>query len=1268
MRLTSGLLALLLVAAGARAQQSNNHVLHAVPTPGKVAVDGKLDDWDLSGCTEVFAHFRMRSTYSAKVAAMYDAQHFYLSLVWRDPTPLFNMVDARFDVGSGWKSDCVQLRVITDVVMHIDCWYSAAAKQPVVNIAYGSLRRGSPNHSDKLANIADAIKAGAREAFAMGADGKSYTQELALPWKLITGQSAIVKATGKPFAPPRAYKAGDNFRMGMEFLWGGSDGKTWPIHRYADFLAEGHTSREFFWTAEDAWGTVKLEPKGRLSLPQPDYGDTTAFLQKGDGPVEIRYQMPFDGFTTIVVEDKDGRRVRNLVGMAPREKGQQVERWDGLDEKGNIAKPGSYTWRGLVHQGIDPVYEATYGNPGSPPWSTADGSGAWMSDHNPPVAVAAGKDIVALAASGSEAGWALIGTDLNGRKRWGVRKFQAIRALAVDDEFVYAGMAAAERGFDVRPFPTVGRTTLKSGKYAPFTTPEPQLIVPVAKQEEKANLAGLAIHAGRLAVALTGIDAVRFFDRKTMKRLGQVAVPRPGGLTFDAEGTLFVVSGKSVVKLVDEKTQAVVRDHLDKPYDVAVDSQGRLFVTDRGSQQIKAFDRTGKFLRAIGVAGGRPKPGKWVAGGLRNPADLDVDAKGRIWVAEEDLHPKRISVWSADGTLVTDFIGPTVYGGMGGFADAQDKTRLFGSACEWRLDYKANRARVVANCLSHQVSGDLLRFRGREYVMAKKGELFVRRGDVFAPVARYGAVREPEVDGVALPLEDANAKGPFNYVWSDLDDDGTMEPAEIAVETGGKEQSAGYWGGYWLDEEFNLYAIWPGYRWEKVSRLPLARLTKGGAPVWDLGKRHIYVDAAHSGTAPEGLLLVDKGMPIVAQDPIKAFRPDGTVAWTYANRWSNVHGSHRAPMPASDAVLVGVLGCIGRADTPIGRVFAMNSNMGRLYVMTTDGLLVANVFQDSRMGAAPWPNEAKAGSPLGAVSMGSEWFGGYFFRAEKTNEYYLIAGGVSYCLIRLDGFPSLRRIEGGRVEVGTAQVAAAEQLLRKRAAASAASRKLAITRLANAPTLDGRLNEYPKERFAEWAAGTYKARAAVAVHGGSLCLAYDVSGDANPMVNGGQDPTHLFVTGDSVDLQLGTDPAADPKRTQPVLGDLRLLISVHGGKPIAVLYRWKAKDKARQQVFRCPWRSHTVDSVEVLADAKIHIARHGGRYIVEAAVPLATLGFAPQPGKAYRLDLGVIYSDAKGTNRAARVYWANKATGLTADVPGEIMANPNLWGTASLGK
>jgi len=169
-------------------------------------------------------------------------------------------------------------------------------------------------------------------------------------------------------------------------------------------------------------------------------------------------------------------------------------------------------------------------------------------------------------------------------------------------------------------------------------------------------------------------------------------------------------------------------------------------------------------------------------------------------------------------------------------------------------------------------------------------------------------------------------------------------------------------------------------------------------------------------------------------------------------------------------------------------------------------------------------------------------------------------------------------------------------------------------------------------------------------------------------VNGGQDPSMLFITGDSIDLQLGTDPAANAKRGDAAPGDVRLLISVLNDKPVAVLYRFRVKDGKQPQTFTSPWRSYVVDKVEVLTDAVIAINRRGDSYVVEASVPLKTLGFAPEPGKAYKADLGVIYSDAKGNNRAARVYWSNKATGLVNDVPGEIMPTPNLWGTAKLGE
>jgi hypothetical protein len=130
-----GLLGLLCLAGDSQqafAQQTNNNAPHAVPAPGKVVVDGKLDDWDLSGQIDVYANFKTRNSYSANVAAMHDKDNFYLSVVWRDPTPMHNMVDSNFDIGSGWKSDCLQLRLKTDMVIGDVSFSRALSRRQVI--------------------------------------------------------------------------------------------------------------------------------------------------------------------------------------------------------------------------------------------------------------------------------------------------------------------------------------------------------------------------------------------------------------------------------------------------------------------------------------------------------------------------------------------------------------------------------------------------------------------------------------------------------------------------------------------------------------------------------------------------------------------------------------------------------------------------------------------------------------------------------------------------------------------------------------------------------------------------------------------------------------------------------------------------------------------------------------------------------------------------------------------------------------------------------
>ncbi len=1260
--------AVALAAAWARGVQSDNHVLDAVPAPARVTIDGDLSEWDRSGrivvCRDVVAQL---GRYSAEVAMMYDAEALYVGVDWCDPTPLVNNYDPRFDVDLRrcFHSDSLQIHFRTDQERKVIGWFYTRGGVPAVC----SLDGWFPWHDDRPIPYIDGLATlGITEAFRPKADGTGYVQELRIPWP------AVVRSG-------RAYRAGESFEAMLDLVWGPDSGKGWPVNHMMDLVATGANHAGWFWEVNRIYGQVRLAATGNLSLPEPDFlveaRASDARLQTTEGPVALAYTMPFEGFATLVIEDRDGRRVRNLIGMAPRHAGRRTDFWDGIDEGGRLAPPGEYRFRGLVHRGIEPVYEATYGTPGVPPWDTADGTGAWLSDHCAPRAVACGGNTLVLAAERAESGCAIIATDLDGRKRWGDAGLAGIDKLAADDRYAYVFL----RSWDVPP--ALARLDLASGRYAPFdTSAGPRLKVPLAADgTPQPWVGGFAVTSNCLALSLTdtnGLSVVRFFDAHSAAKTGDVRVPKPGCLAFDTAGVLHVWTDGQVAKLVDGRLVPVITEALPEWANaMAVDANGRIFLSDPKAQQVRLYDRGGRFVNAIGKPGGRPRTGAWQPDGLLNPAALAVDPRGRVWVAEDDAAPKRISVWSPEGRLERDFIGPTQYGGGGANADPDDKTRVFGSGCEFKLDYRANRAQVVAAL--GPVAGQLLKARGREYVMSKEGALFLRTGDALRRVAAMGNVCVKDlgsVAGIPLPPPPAGTHGyaTIAYVWSDRNDDGRAQADEVAS---GSQWSgwnalqqpvgvAGYFGSCWLDDDFNLYGFAGesygayGGRKAMVTKTPLQGWSPGGAPRWDLARQQVLATPDASGC----LYLPAEGRVVVGA-PLTCIRDDGAVLWTYADNWSGVHGSHWAPLPDRDDVLIGTLGCIGKAGTALGTVFAMHSNMGRLYLMTLDGLLVASVFQDCRLGGDSWPREARPGAPLGRVTMGSEWFGGHFFRA-RDGRYYLIAGFTAYNLIRLDGFESLRAIRGGKLTFTAEALAEAERLAQRRARRAAAPAVLTIPRVKAVPAFDGRLGGFPTNGCVTWSAGPYTVRAALALDAASLYLGYDVAGDDNPMVNAGKDVNQLFVTGDSVDLQLGTDAAADTNRTSAAVGDLRLLISVYDGKPVAVLYRWKTPGERRPVTFTCPWRSATVDRVEIVETARINLVRRGGGYVVEAAVPLEALGFTPQTGRRYRIDLGAVYSDAKGDNRAARVYWSNKATGLVADVPGEILATPNQWGTAEV--
>ena len=82
--------------------------------------------------------------------------------------------------------------------------------------------------------------------------------------------------------------------------------------------------------------------------------------------------------------------------------------------------------------------------------------------------------------------------------------------------------------------------------------------------------------------------------------------------------------------------------------------------------------------------------------------------------------------------------------------------------------------------------------------------------------------------------------------------------------------------------------------------------------------------------------------------------------------------------------------------------------------------------------------------------------------------------------------------------------------------------------------------------------------------------------------------------------------------------------------------------------FSSPWR--TVTSTRSKTSPTAYVGGRWRRATIEISVPLVDSGWQPQAGAA----IGPIWAcSGDGQQTTQRVYWSNKATAITADVPSE---------------
>jgi len=1356
------------------ATETENIGMKVLPAPGKVAVDGKFDDWDLTGGILATSDAEnLRDEYSMWFHTMYDGENLYLLARWKDPTPL-NNPGVKGD--HGFAGDCLQFRTVTtdaagkERLAHWDCWKYRDGKD-VVSVQFGQqFNEGS---------IPDTKLQGVQQVFAVDADGKGYVQELAVPWSLLT-------ADKQPLEP--------GARMVMTLEPNFTAGMFGRITMKDLFKPGVQIDRVFTFQGPGCWGYATLEKAGKLkprSIRLSDGREFAVTMEAGlpvvnwaglilskelPGFKPIAIAMPFDGYVSLNLFAPDGTVARQLLTCAFFAKGEHEVKWDGLTTPywrtpGQPVGPGAYTWKAIAHKGIGLRLRGWACNGGSAPWDSSLTSN-WGGDHGVPFSCATDGEKVYLGWTGAEAGKALLACDLQGNVQWKHTHggMGGAEVVAVDGGIVYVdkwasliyrldaktgtystwegkdspdlpigaiweatakatgtnmpdrieGMDARNgkvyiscaspsfRRFDIRDakafflrlaagegfYGTLfaklnsnSQPKIKKFKDDPALDlnelcASPNYYTPDIRDDVVKALNGLLrdtnlvanaaqLSAGDLALANrrfiektlpedivpVRVGFLAVLDGATADLLKIIDIEKPGFIRAVNDELVYVVQDRRNVVAVNPQSGAVrtVLKGLDGVGGVTTDEQGRLYVSVQGAeQQVRLFTAEGKPVGAIGRKGGRPALGAWVQDGVLNPVGLVVDKEGKLWVAEANQTPPRFSVWQAragadkkEGAFLNEFFGPTHYGASGAAINPRDPNVMAGEGCEWRIDPKTGRD-VCLGTFENSIHGAALYAEGgngRLYLVtsARDKGLAIRERLGDAQFALRGTI-------VANPEEKKTV------FWADVNGDEQAQPEEVTTYPAVLTMT-GYLG--WMlnmNGDLTLYA--------NGLQFKVADFTKCGAPRYDVaGARKIASMGSGALSTPDNRKLV-----AVGERYFECFdTADGRLLWKYPNTFAGVHGSHKAP-PPEVGLIRGAFGLVGNAllPKPVGGIWAINGNIGEWHVLTEDGFYLTRLFQGNGF-KIQWPDQAVPGAILDNVppGLGGEDFGGSM-RQGADGKVYIQAGKTGLWNVEVAGLDAIQELPGGKVTMGADDVKTAQTFREKQLQAAVGNKKYTVRKATvafsgNLDTDFKGFEEAGKPAF-EKQPGS-RVRVAMAHDDANLYVGWEVR-DETPWVNGADAPEFMYARGDTVDLQLGTDPAADAKRTEPVKGDLRLSIGNFQGQPTAVVYRKVADEKKPKTFSSGVVKEYVMDSVVVLAEAKVaaNVDAQGKRYVIEAAIPLAALGLKLTDGLVLRGDFGATHGDKAGKDTMLRSHWNNQATGLVNDEVFELRMEPANWG------
>ena len=314
------------------------------------------------------------------------------------------------------------------------------------------------------------------------------------------------------------------------------------------------------------WELMALQPLESAGL-ETAILPTAAETPASHPPIPVRLNLEEGGFVALVIEDAEGKRVRNLVAETRFPAGESVVWWDGMDDlgrdldaahhgvyntPGQFVAPGTYRVRGLWRKGLELRYEFSVYNGGNPAWETEDQTGGWLTNHTPPSSALyvprnrtpGGKPLIYLGSYVAEGGNGLAWVDPNGKKQggrswiggaWTGAPYLARDVGAHPDPGTYLYVGSAWEG-ELRLTAITPQGDRAVVKYA----------FPGGK--DASAIAGLAVCDGLLVCSLPKQGQVLFVDESLGRIRAQARLADPRGLAFDSVGRLLALPGTKLLR------------------------------------------------------------------------------------------------------------------------------------------------------------------------------------------------------------------------------------------------------------------------------------------------------------------------------------------------------------------------------------------------------------------------------------------------------------------------------------------------------------------------------------------------------------------------------------------------------------------------------------------------------------------------------------------------------------------------------------------------